>query len=96
MLSEYRIFEQPKVVGAWQIGGAMGMRVAMYGSKPRWLTRVMCRWLLQWEWLSLNCCERHMTNPYRPCSPSGLRSGHEIAVAVAGLMNGGIGYSTAT
>jgi hypothetical protein len=35
--------------GHWHIGGEMGLHLGLY-ERPRWLTRVMCKWLLQWEW----------------------------------------------
>jgi len=39
----------PKYVGGWQIGGSTGLTVNQT-RRPRWLTRVLCRWLLEWEW----------------------------------------------
>lgn len=45
----YSIYEMPAVVGAWVIGGKPGLYFYMR-EKPRWLTRLMCRWLLEWKW----------------------------------------------
>ena len=39
----------PKYVGHYQIGGRDGLRVSMT-TRPRWLTRLMVRWLLEWYW----------------------------------------------
>lgn len=44
-----RGFTFPKFVGHWLIGGATGLRL-FQARKPRWLTRVLCRWLLEWQW----------------------------------------------
>lgn len=48
-VAEYRMFESPRYVGFWTIGGVTGIRVATL-NKPRWLTRVLCSWLLEWTW----------------------------------------------
>jgi len=45
----YTIYEMPKVVGAWMIGGKPGLCFYMR-QKPRWLTRWVCGWLLEWRW----------------------------------------------
>lgn len=42
--------EQPQYVGGWRIGGLTGLTVKQT-RRPRWLTRVLCRWLLEWEWV---------------------------------------------
>lgn len=39
----------PRYVGHWEIGGPTGMHFSQT-TRPRWLTRLMSRWLLQWEW----------------------------------------------
>jgi hypothetical protein len=39
-----------KYAGEWQIGGAVGLRVVTM-KKPRLLTRVLCKALLEWEWV---------------------------------------------
>lgn len=39
----------PKPVGYWCIGGPRGFRFGI-ATRPRWLTRVMARLLLEWEW----------------------------------------------
>lgn len=36
----------PVHVGAWYMGGL----VVPLTRRPRWFTRVMARWLLEWEW----------------------------------------------
>ena len=40
----------PKYVGGWRIGGLTGLTVNQT-RRPGWLTRVLCRWLLEWEWV---------------------------------------------
>lgn len=45
----FAIQQPAKYVGYWTIGGPSGLRVAMT-RRPRWLTRVLCRWLLEWIW----------------------------------------------
>jgi hypothetical protein len=47
--STYTFAEPLKFVGHWKIGGPIGLRVSLM-VRPRWLTRVMCKWLLEWEW----------------------------------------------
>jgi len=47
--SEFRMFEVQRAVGYWRIGGVHGLAIAMT-QRPRWLTRVLCRWLLEWSW----------------------------------------------
>ena len=42
----------PKYVGGWRIGGSIGLTVNQT-RRPRWLTRVLCRWLLEWEWVEV-------------------------------------------
>lgn len=37
------------IVGFWRIGGVNGL-CFMLERRPRWLTRFMCRVLLEWEW----------------------------------------------
>ena len=37
----------PHYVGGWRIGNTTFQQTR----KPRWLTRVLCRWLLEWEWV---------------------------------------------
>lgn len=41
--------ELPTFPGYWQIGGRMGLCVSVK-RRPRWLTRVIARLLLEWEW----------------------------------------------
>ena len=36
-------------MGHWQIGGPTGLGLAQI-SRPRWFTRLMAKWLLEWEW----------------------------------------------
>ena len=44
------VFEPPsKPVGHWRIGGPRGLAFATF-RKPRLLTRILCRYLLEWEW----------------------------------------------
>lgn len=40
----------PKWVGYYQIGGSPGLRVSAT-VRPRWLTRVLLRWLIEWDWV---------------------------------------------
>lgn len=42
----------PRYVGGWRMGGLTGLYVAQT-RRPRWLTRVLCRWLLEWEWVEV-------------------------------------------
>ena len=37
------------LAGTWTIGGAQGLSFSV-SKKPRWLTRKLCAWLLEWEW----------------------------------------------
>lgn len=37
-------------VGCWEIGGALGLRVAQR-KRPRWVTRKLCALLLEWRWI---------------------------------------------
>lgn len=39
----------PPSVGCWVIGGEWGLHIYLT-KKPRWLTRVLMRWLVEWEW----------------------------------------------
>lgn len=49
--SYFKFIQPPPTVGYWVIGGAMhGLKVSQV-RRPRWLTRVLCKWLLEWEWL---------------------------------------------
>jgi hypothetical protein len=41
--------EIPKPVGYWQIGGPTGVLFSGF-KRPRWLTRYLCRALLEIEW----------------------------------------------
>ncbi len=40
----------PKPAGCWRIGGEQLALSVYVGKRPRWLTRVMMRLLLEWEW----------------------------------------------
>jgi hypothetical protein len=42
--------EPPKHIGGWQIGNSPGAIVFWITKRPRWLTKVMCAWLLEWQW----------------------------------------------
>lgn len=44
------IYQPPRYVGGWQIGGNTGLRVNVT-KRPRWLTRFLLRHLLEWEWV---------------------------------------------
>ena len=46
----HQFTQPPKTVGWWQLGGPRGLSVHQT-KRPRWLTRVMCKWLLEWEWI---------------------------------------------
>ena len=48
--TEYQFVASPKYAGQWQIGGASGLRIAVL-KKPRLLTRVLCKALLEWKWV---------------------------------------------
>lgn len=45
--SKYYFNNFPPSVGGWQMGTTRFMQTR----KPRWLTRVLCKWLLEWEWV---------------------------------------------
>ena len=45
----YQRVEQPIFVGAWQMGGPQGFNFNIT-KRPRWLTRVMMKFLIEWEW----------------------------------------------
>ncbi len=47
-----RPLELPKYLGAWQIGGSIGLRISVT-KKPRWLTRFLLKWLIEWEWIDI-------------------------------------------
>jgi hypothetical protein len=47
--SDVSFISTPKFVGYWIIAGHYGIRVAQV-KRPRWLTRFLCRVLLEWEW----------------------------------------------
>jgi hypothetical protein len=47
--SDVSFTSTPKWVGYWIIAGHFGIRVAQV-KRPRWLTRFLCRVLLEWEW----------------------------------------------
>jgi hypothetical protein len=44
-----RILQPPQYAGHWEIGGPHGMRVQMT-ARPRWLTRLLMAWLVEWRW----------------------------------------------
>lgn len=46
----FQFIDIPRPVGFWQIGGVYGLRVGIY-RQPRRLTRWLCKWLLEWEWV---------------------------------------------
>ncbi len=43
------ILYQPVYAGSWKIGGSTGL-VFSVSKRPRWLTRVMMKFLIEWEW----------------------------------------------
>lgn len=46
----HHIAARPTPKGYWQIGGPHALHI--YPPKrPRWLTRQLCRLLLEWEWI---------------------------------------------
>jgi hypothetical protein len=45
----YTISVPPPPIGYWQISGPLGIQVCV-SRRPRWLTRKMVAWLLEWEW----------------------------------------------
>jgi hypothetical protein len=36
--------------GCWMIGGKPGLQIWI-NNRPRWLTRLMVRWLFEWDWI---------------------------------------------
>jgi hypothetical protein len=46
----YQFINHPAPVGYWRIGGPQGLRVYTR-QRPGRITRVMCRLLLEWEWI---------------------------------------------
>jgi hypothetical protein len=46
----YRFALPPQYVGRWRLGGPQGLSLYM-SKRPRWLTRLLCRLLLEWEWI---------------------------------------------
>lgn len=43
----------PKYVGAYRIGGPMGMSISFsLENKPNFINRWFCKWCLGWEWVS--------------------------------------------
>ena len=46
---EFTIIGMPAIAGSWTIGGPAGLRIYMK-QRPRWLTRLMTRWLMEWVW----------------------------------------------
>ncbi len=49
-MTDFKFISTPPAVGRWRLGGPQGLSLYMM-RKPRWLTRVMCKWLLEWEWI---------------------------------------------
>lgn len=43
----YALNPDPMYVGEWVIGGTFRVKIKR---RPRWLTRVLCKLLLEWEW----------------------------------------------
>jgi hypothetical protein len=39
----------PPTVGHWLIGGPYGMHFPL-PKRPRWLTRVLMAWFVEWQW----------------------------------------------
>jgi hypothetical protein len=39
----------PKYVGYYRIGGTPALHIPLT-VRPRWLTRVLMRWLVEWDW----------------------------------------------
>ena len=46
---QIHFIRQPTVAGFWCVGGAGGLRIATR-QRPRWLTRVLMHWLVEWQW----------------------------------------------
>ena len=44
----YQFKNPPPPAGCWYMGGSLHVYILR---RPRWLTRVMCKWLLEWEWI---------------------------------------------
>lgn len=47
----YTFFKPPAYVGHWQIGDTPNTFNISITKRPRLLTQLMCRWLLQWVWV---------------------------------------------
>lgn len=45
------IQKPPSHVGGWRVGGPTWSTTFNVTKKPRWLTRVLMRLLLEWEWV---------------------------------------------
>lgn len=49
-MNKHTFFHCQKYAGRWEIGGHDGL--SLYQEKrPRALTRLLCRWLLEWVWI---------------------------------------------
>ena len=48
-LPSYKFIINKPYVGCWTIGGPMGLSFSQT-RRPRWLTRMMAKWLFEWEW----------------------------------------------
>jgi hypothetical protein len=42
----FAVFPSPQPAGYYEIGG---LRLTLH-RRPSWLARLLCRWLLEWEW----------------------------------------------
>jgi len=51
-VSDYDAKAPARPAGAWLIGGPEGIKLSV-GRRPRWLTRLLCRWLLEWQWVEV-------------------------------------------
>ena len=60
-LSKYTITAPPVYVGCWLLGDGHSLRI-WQTRKPRWLTRLMCRWLLEWEWVDSAAAEKEVSD----------------------------------
>jgi hypothetical protein len=45
-MSNFYVIPAPEPVGYYELGG---WRITLH-RRPSWLARLLCRWLLQWEW----------------------------------------------
>jgi hypothetical protein len=51
METTFKIIEQPKVVGSYEITGDLMNRIEFnFCKKPKLINRLFCKWCLGWTW----------------------------------------------